>query len=118
MATTDVLLLVFEVATLLGEGNKVGEDHAADAYVEEGLHGASLDVLLNIAIHHLIGHLLDVLPCEFQLQASQKIQHLHALDLIVECPHLHGHSLRAPRNPNPNPSLRFPRSFNDREKNR
>ncbi|THU63012.1 hypothetical protein C4D60_Mb01t11230 [Musa balbisiana] len=41
-----VPLLVLAVAASLGEGDKVGEDHAPEAYVVEGLDGAGLDVAI------------------------------------------------------------------------
>lgn len=83
-------LLVLEVAALVGEGDEVGEDHAADADVEEGLDGARLDVLLDVAVHGLVRALLDVIPREPRLQVPGELPHLHPLDLVVERAQRHG----------------------------
>lgn len=96
MAASGVLLLVLEVAALLGEGDEVREDHAADADVEKGLDGAGLDVLLNVAVHGLVGRLLDVLPRKLRLQIAREIPHPHPLDLVIQRSHRHGRPLRAP----------------------
>lgn len=83
------VLLVLEVAALLGEGDEVGEDHPSDADVEEGLDGACLDVLLDVAIHRFIRRLLDVGPRESRLQMRWELADLQSLDLVVERPHRH-----------------------------
>jgi len=84
-----VLLLVLEVAALLGKGDEVGEDHPADADVEEGLDGAGLNVLFDVAIDGLIRRLLDVAPGELGLEVARQLADLQPLDLVVESSHRH-----------------------------
>ena len=44
------VLLMLEVATLLGESDEVGEDHATKADVIERIDGIGLDVLGVVAV--------------------------------------------------------------------
>ena len=44
------MLLVLEVATLVGESDEVREGHASEADMEERLDGAGLDVLVVVVI--------------------------------------------------------------------
>lgn len=89
MVASGVLLLVLEVAALMREGDEVGEDHPTYADVEEGLDGASLDVLLDVAVDGLIGSLLHVVPFQLGLQVSRELANPEALDLVVESSHRH-----------------------------
>ena len=45
------VLAVLKVAALVGESDKVGEDHAAVADMEDGIGGTGFDVLGMVVVH-------------------------------------------------------------------
>lgn len=88
-----VLLEVLEVGALPGQAHEVGEGHAAEADVEERLRRAGLDVLLDVAVHRLVGALLQVRPGEARLEVRRHLAHLHPADLVEQRTHRHGRVL-------------------------
>lgn len=83
------VLLVFEVATLFGQGNEVGEDHSTKADMVDRVDGARLDVLCVVIVHGLADRLLYVVDRKHRLNVGRQILHLHPLYLVVEVPHRH-----------------------------
>ncbi|XXG71021.1 hypothetical protein AAC387_Pa07g0369 [Persea americana] len=83
------VLLVFEVATLFGQGDEVGEDHSTKADMVDRVDGARLDVLCVVIVHGLRDGLLYVVDRKHRLNVGRQILHLHSLYLVVEAPHRH-----------------------------
>jgi hypothetical protein len=86
------LLEVGEVGALPGEVDEVEEGHPAKADVEERLRRTRLDVLLDVAVHGLVGALRYVPPGQPRLQVPRHLPHLHAADLVVQGSQRHGQS--------------------------
>lgn len=83
------MLLMLEMAALLGESDEVGEKHAAEADVIERLDGVSLDVLCVVVIQSPLHRTLDVIHGHHRLQVFRHFLHFHPLNLVVESPHRH-----------------------------
>lgn len=83
------VLLVFKVATLFGKGDEVGESHASEADVVDGINGAGLDVLGMVIIQSPLHSTLRVTHGEHRLEVSPHLFHSHALDLVVKVSHRH-----------------------------
>lgn len=83
------VLLVLEMAAFLGESDEVGEDHSAEADMQERINGAGLDVLGMVVIQAFVDGFLDVIDCEHGLDVCREFLQLQAFDLVVEVPHRH-----------------------------
>ena len=83
------VLLVLEMAAFLGKSDKIGENHATEADMQERINGASLDVLSIVIIQALVDRFLDVVDCEHGLEVCREFLHLQASDLVVKVPQRH-----------------------------
>lgn len=83
------VLLMLEMAALLGESDEVGEKHAAEADVIERLNGVSVDVLGVVVIQSPLHRTLDVIDGHHRLQKRRHFLQFHPLYLVVESPHRH-----------------------------
>ena len=84
-----LVLEVLEVAALMGEIDEVGEDHAPEADMVDGIRGAGLDVLGVVVVHPSRYRPLYVFQREHRLQVLRQLLHLQPLDLVVEVPQRH-----------------------------
>lgn len=83
------VLLVFEVAALVGESDEVGEDHAAVTDMEDRLGWAGLDVLLAVVVETSLDGTLYVVERQHRLHVLWQLRHLLPLYLVVEPPQRH-----------------------------
>ena len=83
------VLLVGKMATLLGKGDKVREDHTAEADMVERLNGVGLDVLGVVAVETLSNGVLDVAHRKHRLHLVRNLLDLHPPQLVEEVPHRH-----------------------------
>lgn len=107
------VLLVLEVATLLGKSDEVREDHAAEAHMEKRIDRVGLDVLGVVVVQALLHCLLHVIEGQHRLYVAGQFRHLQPLDLVVESlRHFCGLTERDRErmgNPNPRNERRFER---------
>lgn len=96
-----VVLLMLEVATLLGESDEVREDHAAKADVVERIDRAGLDVLGVVVVQPLLDRVLHKVNGEHRLHVAWHLAHLQPPDLAVELPQRHIRQSDVPVKPQP-----------------
>lgn len=85
------VLLVLEVATLLGKSDEIGEDHPTNADVIERVDRTGLDVLSVVVVETPLDGVPEVVHREIGLQLRRHFLHLQSFDLFVRVPHRHFH---------------------------
>lgn len=83
------MLLVSEMATLVGKSDEVREDHPSIKDMKKRLNRICFDVLFAVVVQPSLDGVLEVSEGEHRFDVSRDLGHLLSPDLVVKSPQRH-----------------------------